>query len=100
MDERSLRGLLRQALDAEPPLGPVARNALRAGIRRRWRRRAQGATACAAVIAAAVVAIPALAGAPHGGPAPGGHLAPPPPPAPAAPVRLRRGPEPRASPAW
>ena len=68
MDERSLRGLLSQAVNAEPPLGPVARNALRAGIRLRRRRRAQSATAGAAVIAAAVVAIPALTGAPHGRP--------------------------------
>ena len=78
MDERSLRGLLSQTVNAEPPLGPVARNALRAGIRLRRRRRAQSATAGAAVIAAAVVAIPTLTGAPHGRPALGGRSAPPP----------------------
>jgi hypothetical protein len=75
MDERSLRGLLSQAVNAEPPLGPVARNALRAGIRLRRRRRAQSATAGAAVIAAAVVAIPTLTGPPHGRHALAGHSA-------------------------
>ena len=77
MDEKLLRELLGRALSAEPPLGPVARNALGAGIRLRRRRRAQGTAACAAVLAAAVFVVPALTGTSRPGPALPAHPAPP-----------------------
>ena len=56
MDDKSLHDLLNGALAGEPPLGPVAQNALAAGIRlRRSRRiRAAAATAAAAVIAVTI----------------------------------------------
>jgi hypothetical protein len=59
MDETSLRKLLDSALAGRPPMGPVAHNALRAGLRLRRRRRIQGAAggvAAAAIIAAAIPA--------------------------------------------
>src|SRR5438067_1735451 len=59
MDETTLRRLLDSALADEPPIGPVAQNALRTGIKRR-RRRALAAAGSAAVIAVAAVALPAL----------------------------------------
>jgi hypothetical protein len=59
MDETQLRRLLDNALADEPPIGPVAQNALRTGIKRR-RRRALAAAGSAAVIAVAAVALPAL----------------------------------------
>src|SRR5262249_58934437 len=61
-DDKPLRALLDGALPGEPPIGPVAQNALAAGIRLRRRRRIRAAavTAAAAVIA---VAIPAGLGA-------------------------------------
>ena len=71
MDELWLRELLDRATAGEPPMGPVADNALRAGIRRRQRRRAQGTAACVAavaVVAAAVVAVTGP-GKPAAGPA-------------------------------
>src|SRR5215472_5031808 len=77
MNEKLLRDLLGRAVRGEPPLGPVARNALRAGIRLRRRRRAQGTVACAAVLAAAVFAVPALTGTSRPGPALPAHPAPP-----------------------
>jgi DNA-binding beta-propeller fold protein YncE len=59
MDEtRLVRDLLERAIIPEPPIGPMAHNALRGGIRRR-RRRAQRTAAAAA--AAAVVCAVALA---------------------------------------
>ena len=57
MDETTLRELLDDALIHEPPIGPVAHNALQAGIRLRGRRRAQriaGSMAALAVIAATI----------------------------------------------
>jgi hypothetical protein len=60
MDETQLRSLLDSALADEPPIGPVAQNALRTGIKRRRRRRALAAAGSAAVIAVAAVALPAL----------------------------------------
>ena len=60
MDETQLRRLLDSALADEPPIGPVAQNALRTGIKRRRRRRALAAAGTAAVIAVAAVALPAL----------------------------------------
>ena len=65
MDEPWLSELLERATAGEPPIGPVARNSLRAGIRRR--RRVQGSAACAAgvaVICAAVLAVTGASGTP------------------------------------
>ena len=58
MEEESLHALLEGALAGEPPIGPVARNALRAGLRLRRRRRA-GAGTCA-VVAAVALAVPGV----------------------------------------
>ena len=57
-----MRGLLHSALGDEPPIGPVAHNSLRAGIRLRRRARIRRAAGGAAVIVAAAVAIPAVTG--------------------------------------
>jgi YVTN family beta-propeller protein len=62
MDETSLRGLLETALDDEPPIGPVARNSLRAGIKLRRRARIRHASGAAAVVAVMAVVIPAVTG--------------------------------------
>jgi YVTN family beta-propeller protein len=79
MDETSLRGLLETALAGEPPIGPVARNSLRAGIKLRRRARIRRAAGGTAVVAAMAAVIPAVTGvlgstaaAPHHAP----HLAP------------------------
>ncbi|HET7014540.1 MAG TPA: WD40 repeat domain-containing protein [Streptosporangiaceae bacterium] len=69
MDENTLRFLLADALTEEPPIGPVARNALHAGIRIR-RRRTTGTVGGVAVIAAIVGLIPVVGGLPFSGPAP------------------------------
>jgi hypothetical protein len=61
MDETTLRTLLDSALADEPPIGPVADNALRAGIRLRRRRVLSVAGSVAVAVAIAVV-IPAAAG--------------------------------------
>jgi len=61
MDETTLRTLLGSALDGEPPIGPVADRALRAGIKAR-RRRVLSAAGGMAVAAAVAVAIPVVAG--------------------------------------
>ena len=55
MDDKSLHDLLTGALAGEPPIGPVAQNSLRAGIRLRRRRRALAAAGCAAVAVIAVI---------------------------------------------
>jgi hypothetical protein len=60
MDDTWARELVERATAFEPPMGPIARNALRAGLRLRRRRRAQGA-AVTAVAVLAVGAVPALA---------------------------------------
>jgi hypothetical protein len=65
MDETTLRELLGSALAGEPPIGPVAQNALRAGIRRR-RRRVLGAAGGVAVVA--VVAVIPTVFSQHGAP--------------------------------
>jgi hypothetical protein len=57
MDETTLRKLLGSALSGEPPIGPVAQNALRAGIKRRHRRALGTAGGLAAVAVVAVVAV-------------------------------------------
>jgi hypothetical protein len=62
MDETSLRRLLDSVLVGRPPMGPVARNALRAGLKLRRRRRIQGAAGGAAAVAIIAVAIPATMG--------------------------------------
>jgi YVTN family beta-propeller protein len=84
MDETSVRGLLETALGDEPPLGPVARNSLRAGIKLRRRariRRAAGGVAVVIVFAAVIpVAIGTLANTPaarHHAPRPPGPWVPP-----------------------
>jgi len=72
MDEPWLRDLLDRATAGEPPIGPLAVNALRTGIRRRRRRRAQSTVACVAAVAligAAAVAATRAAGRPAAGPA-------------------------------
>jgi S1-C subfamily serine protease len=74
MDETTLRTLLDSALVDEPPIGPVADKALRAGIKARRRRvlTAAGSMAAAAAIA---VAVPVVAG-PVGAPPAGGQHPP------------------------
>jgi hypothetical protein len=73
MDETSLRRLLDSALAGRPPMGPVAHNALRAGIKLRRRRRIQGAASGVAAAAIIAVTIPATIGilGPTPGPAAG-----------------------------
>ena len=61
MDETTLRTLMDGALAGEPPLGPFADNALRAGIKAR-RRRILSAAGSMAAAAAFAVAIPVVAG--------------------------------------
>jgi hypothetical protein len=63
MDETSLRALLERALAPEPPIGPVANNSLRAGIKLRRRRRMRAAAGGAAVIAVIAIGIPVVTGA-------------------------------------
>ena len=62
MDETTLRRLLDGALAGEPPIGPGAENALRAGIRLRRRRRVLSAAGGMAVAAAIAVVIPVVTG--------------------------------------
>ena len=58
MDDKSLHDLLNGALAGEPPLGPVAQNALAAGIRLRRSRRIRAAAAATAAAAVIAVTIP------------------------------------------
>jgi hypothetical protein len=67
MDETTLRTVLDGALVHEPPIGPVAQNALRAGIKLRRRRRVLGVAGSVAATAAIAVAIPAVTGRPSPG---------------------------------
>jgi S1-C subfamily serine protease len=62
MDETTLRRMLDGALAGEPPIGPGADNALRAGIKLRRRRRVLSAAGGMAVVAAIAVAIPVVTG--------------------------------------
>lgn len=66
MDEVTLRKLLDSALAGEPPIGPVADKALRAGIKARRRRvlSAAGGMAAVALIAAAIPVVTGPPGAP------------------------------------
>ena len=68
MDERTLRQLLDDTLSGEPPMGPVVRNALRAGIRIR-RRRTTGAVSGVAAVAVIVGVLPATGVLSHSAPA-------------------------------
>ena len=63
MDESALRELLDRATESEPPIGPVACNAIRAGLRLRRRRRAAGAGAFSAVAVVLAGTLPAVTGA-------------------------------------
>lgn len=62
-DLRAVRELLERATVPEPPIGPVAHNALRAGLRLRRRRRAQGAAIVAVAVSVVCAATLAAAGA-------------------------------------
>ncbi len=62
MDETSVRGLLEIALGDEPPIGPLARNSLLAGIRLRRRARIRRAVSGAAAVAVVAAVIPAATG--------------------------------------
>jgi YVTN family beta-propeller protein len=62
MDETSLHTLLDSAIGGEPPIGPVARNSLREGIKLRRRARLRRAAGTAAVVTAAAACIPAFTG--------------------------------------
>ena len=72
MDETTLRALLDSALAGEPPIGPVADNALRAGIKVR-RRRVLGAALSMAVAAAIAIVTPVVTGPLGDPPASGQH---------------------------
>ena len=72
MDELWLRELLDRAVASEPPMGTIAANSLRAGMRLRRRRRAQGTVACVAAVAligTAAMAATGTAGNPAAAPA-------------------------------
>jgi DNA-binding beta-propeller fold protein YncE len=69
MDEASVRRLLATAIGDEPPIGPVARNSMRAGIRLRRRMRVRRAAGGAAAVAVVAAAIPAASGAFENAPA-------------------------------
>jgi WD40 repeat protein len=68
MDEESLRAMLADALAGEPPIGPVSRRALRAGVRLRRRYRA-GTASGFAVVAGIAVALPLALHSPSVSPA-------------------------------
>jgi hypothetical protein len=65
MDQASLRVQLEQALSAEPPLGNLVGNSLRAGRKLRRRRRAGAAVLSAAVVVAVGAAATLMSGAGH-----------------------------------
>jgi YVTN family beta-propeller protein len=73
MDETSVRGLLEAAIGDEPPLGPVVRNSLRAGIKFRRRARLRRAAGGAAVVIVFAAVIPAAIGTLANPPAPRHH---------------------------
>ena len=62
MDETTLRDLLDRATATEPPIGPLVRNALRAGVRLRRRRRLTSAATSATAVAVLAGGVPALTG--------------------------------------
>ena len=59
MVDKPVHEVLDRALVGEPPIGPVAQNAVAAGIRLRRRRRIRAAAAATAAAAVIAVAIPA-----------------------------------------
>ena len=59
-----------RATAVEPPIRPVARNALLDGRRRRRRRRVSAAVACVVAVAAASVIVPSATGPDHVVPGP------------------------------
>jgi DNA-binding beta-propeller fold protein YncE len=63
MDEQWLRDLLDRTTAGEPPIGSLAVDSLRAGIKRRRQRRAQGTVACVAAVALIGTAAVAATGA-------------------------------------
>jgi hypothetical protein len=66
MDETSIRAQLELAVSAEPPIGHLVGNSLRAGRRLRRRRQAAGAASLSAAAVVVVGVVPALtAGADH-----------------------------------
>src|SRR5215468_4462901 len=69
MDETTLRRLLEESVAQEPPMGPVAENSLRAGIRLRRRRVmwVAGGVAAAAAVAVAIPVVTGPLGAPPAG---------------------------------
>jgi YVTN family beta-propeller protein len=73
MDDSSVRGLLEMALGEEPPIGPLARNSLRAGLKLRRRVRIRRTAGGAAAVIVVAAGIPAATGAFGDGPA--GHSA-------------------------
>jgi YVTN family beta-propeller protein len=62
MDETSVRGLLETAIGDEPPMGPVARHSLSAGIKLRRRARIRRTAGGAAVVIAMAAVIPVAIG--------------------------------------
>jgi YVTN family beta-propeller protein len=77
MDETLVRGLLETALGDEPPIGPVARNSLLAGIRLRRRARMRRAVGGAAAVVMVAAIVPAATGVSGKGSARPGAGAPP-----------------------
>jgi len=83
MDETSVRGLLETALGDEPPMGPVARHSLQAGLKLRRRTRIRRAAGGAAVVMTMAAVIPVAIGtlgntaARHHAPRPPGPWVPP-----------------------
>ncbi len=77
MDEARLRVLLDRATANEPPIGPLARNSLRAGLRLRRRRQLTGAATAAAAVAVLAIGVPVLTGT-SAGPAHRGYRPAPP----------------------
>jgi DNA-binding beta-propeller fold protein YncE len=75
MDETSVRGLLEAAIGDEPPIGPVARNSLLAGLKLRRRTRIRRATGGAAVVVALAAVLPAAIGTLGNSPATRHHAA-------------------------
>lgn len=73
MDETLVRRLLETALGDEPPLGPVARNSLGAGLKLRRRARIRRAAGGAAVVIVVAAVIPAAVGTLANNPGPRRH---------------------------
>jgi len=78
MDETSVRRLLETAIGDEPPMGPVARNSLRAGIKLRRRARMRRAAGGAAVVIVSAAVIPAAIATLANTPVPRHHASRPP----------------------